>query len=146
MFKYNVVNSYPTMVNSKGLSTITAVIITIIVVIAIVAGVATVIMISKPKPVTTTVTVTTSSILTTTSTVTTSSTPQKTIIIISPPNSSQLVDVSPTYAPDALDPATGFYGIDGPLFLAVYQSLVEMNGSSSTSVVPVVAENWSTTN
>ncbi|BCU67119.1 peptide ABC transporter permease [Sulfolobales archaeon HS-7] len=67
-------------------------------------------------------------------------------VTIVPPNSSVLVDVSQTAAPDALDPATGFYVQDGPLFTAVYQELVEFNGSNFLQLVPVIAQNYSTTN
>ncbi|EZQ04897.1 peptide ABC transporter permease [Candidatus Acidianus copahuensis] len=69
-----------------------------------------------------------------------------TTITITPPKSSELIDVSQTAAPDALDPATGFYVQDGPLFTAVYQELVEFNGSHFTQVVPVIAQNYSTSN
>ncbi|MCY0858898.1 MAG: ABC transporter substrate-binding protein [Sulfolobaceae archaeon] len=67
-------------------------------------------------------------------------------ITITPPNTSQLVDVYWTAAPDALDPGTGFFVQDAPLFSSVYQELVEFNGSSITSVVPVIAQNYTTTN
>ncbi len=49
-------------------------------------------------------------------------------------------DTSQTAAPEQLDPATGFFSTNGPLFAAVFQTLVEFNGSS-TSVVPVLASN-----
>ena len=45
-------------------------------------------------------------------------------------------DTSQTAAPEELDPATGFFTTNGPLFAAVFQSLVEYNGSSLT-IVPV---------
>ncbi|WP_338604252.1 ABC transporter substrate-binding protein [Sulfolobus tengchongensis] len=70
----------------------------------------------------------------------------QTPLTIAPPNSSILVDVSQTAPPDALDPATGFYVQDGPLFTAVFQELVEYNGSNYLQVVPVIAQNWSTSN
>ncbi|WP_409349241.1 ABC transporter substrate-binding protein [Saccharolobus sp. A20] len=69
-----------------------------------------------------------------------------TTITIAPSNSSILVDVSQTVPPDALDPATGFYVQDGPLFNAIFQELVEYNGSNYLQVVPVIAQNWSTSN
>ena len=47
-------------------------------------------------------------------------------------------DTSQTAAPEELDPATGFFTTNGPLFAAVFQSLVEYNGSSLT-IVPVLA-------
>ncbi|MBW9141927.1 MAG: ABC transporter substrate-binding protein, partial [Candidatus Aramenus sp.] len=65
---------------------------------------------------------------------------------IAPSNSSILVDVSQVSPPDALDPATGFYVQDGPLFSAVFQELVEYNGSNYLQVVPVIAQNWTTSN
>jgi len=70
----------------------------------------------------------------------------QTTFTLAPPNSSVLVDVSQTAPPDALDPATGFYVQDGPLFTAVFQELVEFNGSNYLQVVPVIAQNWSTSN
>ncbi|BDB99757.1 ABC transporter substrate-binding protein [Saccharolobus caldissimus] len=69
-----------------------------------------------------------------------------TTITIAPPNASQLIDVSQTIPPDALDPATGFAVEDGPFFTAVFQELVEFNGSNYLQVVPVIAQNWSTSN
>ena len=50
----------------------------------------------------------------------------------------QFTDTAGTTAPDALDPATGFSVADGPFFSAVFNTLVEFNGSS-THVVPVLA-------
>ena len=47
-------------------------------------------------------------------------------------------DTSQTCAPEQLDPATGFSTTNGPLFSAMFQNLVEFNGSS-THVVPVLA-------
>ncbi len=47
-------------------------------------------------------------------------------------------DTSQTAAPEQLDPATGFFTTNGPLFQSLYQTLVEYNGSS-TKVVPVLA-------
>ncbi|ADB88610.1 ABC transporter substrate-binding protein [Saccharolobus islandicus] len=70
----------------------------------------------------------------------------QTSLTISPSNSSILVDVSQVAPPDALDPATGFYVQDGPLYQAIFQELVEYNGSNYLQVVPVIAQNWSTTN
>ena len=53
----------------------------------------------------------------------------------------QFTDTSQTAAPESLDPATGFFTTNGPLFSAVFNTLVEFNGSS-TSVVPVLASNY----
>ena len=53
----------------------------------------------------------------------------------------QFTDTSQTAAPEQLDPATGFFTTNGPLFSAVFNTLVEFNGSS-TSVVPVLASNY----
>ena len=50
----------------------------------------------------------------------------------------QFTDTSQTAAPEQLDPATGFFTTNGPLFSAVFNNLVEFNGSS-THVVPVLA-------
>ncbi|MCL4453676.1 MAG: ABC transporter substrate-binding protein [Candidatus Thermoplasmatota archaeon] len=53
----------------------------------------------------------------------------------------QFTDTAQTAAPEQLDPATGFFTTNGPLFSAVFNTLVEFNGSS-TSVVPVLASNY----
>jgi len=77
------------------------------------------------------------------STVTSSGT--KSAVVISPPNPDTLVDIGTEgviTTPDALDPATGFYGVDGPVFSAVYQGLLTYNGSSITQLVPVLAKSW----
>jgi ABC-type transport system substrate-binding protein len=54
-------------------------------------------------------------------------------------------DTSQTAAPQQLDPATGFFTTNGPLFSATFQTLVEFNGSS-THVVPVLANHVSNVN
>ncbi len=92
---------------------------------------------SSTTQTTTTTTVSTTSI-TTTSTATKS--------LLAPANSSVLVDDSQTAAPDSLDPDTGFSPVDSPYFTAVYQELVEYNGSNTSQVVPVIAQNWSIIN
>ncbi|MHB8359204.1 MAG: ABC transporter substrate-binding protein [Thermoplasmataceae archaeon] len=60
------------------------------------------------------------------------------------PTNNTLTDSAQLAAPDALDPATGFYTQDGPLFSAIYQQLVEFDGSNITKVVPVLANNTDT--
>ncbi|WP_369611605.1 ABC transporter substrate-binding protein [Sulfurisphaera javensis] len=77
-----------------------------------------------------------------TTTTTTTSVVTTTSITLSPPNSTTLTDVAQTAPPDALDPATGFYVQDGPLFTALFQELVEFNGSNYHEVVPVIAQNY----
>ncbi|MBP1358185.1 MAG: ABC transporter substrate-binding protein, partial [Sulfolobus sp.] len=138
------------MRSNFALSTTAAIIIAVIVIIAVIAGITVIITSHKPTPVTTTVYVTSTNTTTSTTIVTTSSltttTKSQVSATITPPNSSELIDVAWVAAPDALDPATGFYTQDGPLFSSAYQELIEFNGSSITSVVPVIAENWSTTN
>lgn len=57
---------------------------------------------------------------------------------LSPSNTTYLTDVSPSPGPDNLDPATGFFEVDTPVYSQVYQGLVGYNGSSS-SYVPVLA-------
>ncbi len=54
-------------------------------------------------------------------------------------------DTSQTAAPEQLDPATGFFTTNGPLFQSLFQTLVEFNGSS-TSVVPVLASSYTIVN
>ena len=56
-----------------------------------------------------------------------------------PAPSHVFTDTSQTAAPDHLDPASGFFTTDEPLFTALYQELVEFNGSSN-NVVPVLAD------
>jgi len=68
---------------------------------------------------------------------------------LSPSNNSTLTDVSAAdqlAAPDYMDPATGFYTQDGPLYTALYQELIELNGTSVTHVVPVLAKNYTIQN
>ncbi|WP_338598562.1 ABC transporter substrate-binding protein [Sulfolobus tengchongensis] len=90
---------------------------------------------------------TTSTFISTTSSFTTTSTTSSvTTTSLAPSNSSVLVDVSQTVAPDSLDPATDFLDQVEPLFYAIYQELVEPNGSNYLQVVPVIASNWSTNN
>jgi len=43
---------------------------------------------------------------------------------------------------DNLDPAVGFTLGDGPLFAAVYQELVEFNGSNANMAIPALASSW----
>ncbi|MGC8671249.1 MAG: hypothetical protein ACP5SK_05580, partial [Thermoprotei archaeon] len=64
-------------------------------------------------------------------------------VVIGPSNPDTLVDIGTggvITTPDALDPATGFYGVDSGVFQAVYQGLVTFNGSSLTHLVPVLAQ------
>jgi peptide/nickel transport system substrate-binding protein len=63
--------------------------------------------------------------------------------IVAPPNSSTLVDDSPLYAPDSLDPAQAFVSTDGTVLTNVFQELVEYNGSDYLHVVPVIASSYS---
>ncbi|WP_148224702.1 ABC transporter substrate-binding protein [Vulcanisaeta moutnovskia] len=63
-------------------------------------------------------------------------------ITLAPPNPNELVDISVTISPDYLDPATGFYEVDTPIFDVVYQELVIWNGSDYMHVVPMLATNW----
>ncbi|MGC8601140.1 MAG: hypothetical protein ACP5LS_01770, partial [Thermoprotei archaeon] len=59
-------------------------------------------------------------------------------VTIGPSNPNTLVDIGTggvITTPDALDPATGFYGVDSGVFQAVYQGLVTFNGSSLTQLV-----------
>ncbi|MCL4343854.1 MAG: ABC transporter substrate-binding protein [Thaumarchaeota archaeon] len=66
-------------------------------------------------------------------------------ITISPPNPNELIDLGTfgqLYAPDALDPATGFYVVDEVVFTNVYQGLLTFNGSSLTQLVPVLAQSY----
>ena len=66
-------------------------------------------------------------------------------VTVAPPNPNELVDfasMGQIMSPDALDPDTGFYVVDEPLFNAIYQGLIAFNGSSITQFVPVLARSW----
>jgi len=131
----------------SGLSRFAAVII-VIILIAIVAGVLyylgeVVYHYHSMHKITTTIATNSTTIPITTSSVTTTVTTSSALL---PPNSSVLVDIAQTVAPDSLDPATDFLDQVEPLFYAVYQELVEPNGSNYLQVVPVIAQNWSTSN
>ncbi|MQL54336.1 ABC transporter substrate-binding protein [Acidianus ambivalens] len=101
----------------KALSKVSSVVLILIVIIAIIGGVLIYNQISK-KTVTTTT------------------------IALKPSNTSVLVDVAQTVAPDSLDPATDFLDQVEPLFYAVFQELVEPNGSNYLQVVPIIAQNY----
>ncbi|MEM3288966.1 MAG: hypothetical protein QXT35_02625, partial [Conexivisphaerales archaeon] len=71
--------------------------------------------------------------------------PSPTKTTIGPPNPNELVDMATAESPapfDSLDPATGFYVEDLPVFSAVYQSLITYNGSSVSVLVPDLAKSW----
>jgi len=63
-------------------------------------------------------------------------------ITLAPPNPNELVDLTDVASPDCLDPATGFWTMDSPIFNVVYQELVTWNGSDYMHVVPMLATNW----
>jgi ABC-type transport system substrate-binding protein len=63
-------------------------------------------------------------------------------ITLAPPNPNELVDLTDVASPDCLDPATGFWTMDQPIFNVVYQELVTWNGSDYMHVVPMLATNW----
>ncbi len=68
------------------------------------------------------------------------------LVLYHPSNTTTFTDTSQTTAPEELDPATGFCTSNGPLFAAVFQTLVVFNGSSTTSVVPLLASHVYNTN
>ncbi|PSN90600.1 hypothetical protein B9Q03_06435 [Candidatus Marsarchaeota G2 archaeon OSP_D] len=132
---------------NKGTST-KAVLGILVVVIIIVA--ATVIIATRPSRSTQTTSTSSTASLTTPSS-TTESTPttqgsstatSTSTFTLGPPNASQLVDNYQQVAPDALDPAQAFGIEDEPMLTAVYQELVEFNGSSISQVIPVLASNY----
>lgn len=126
--------------HKRGVSSSALALAVIIVVIIIVAGVAVV----TTRTHVSTSSTTTPSLKTTSSSPTSSSTTSS--AALSPPNKSVLVDDSQTAAPDSLDPGTGFFVQDNTVFLNVYQGLLEFPGFNWTTVVPVVAQNYSATN
>ncbi|AWR95887.1 ABC transporter substrate-binding protein [Acidianus brierleyi] len=113
------------MKNKKllGLGKTLAIVIAVVIIIAAIGGVAYYVTTSHHPP-----------------------TPTVKTISLAASNPDVLTDVAQTAPPDALDPATGFYTQDGPLFTAVFQELVEFNGTNYHEVVPVLAENYSTPN
>ncbi|MEM3794865.1 MAG: ABC transporter substrate-binding protein [Thermoprotei archaeon] len=126
----------------KGASTKTVLVALIVVVIIVVA--VGVIFTRSPRT-TSTSTGTTSQTTTSSTTLTSTSTSQTTstsTFTLNPPNRSQLVDNYQQVAPDALDPAQAFGIEDEPMLTAVYQELVEFNGSSINQVIPVLASNY----
>ncbi len=130
----------------KAISKLSAVIISVIIIIVIIAGLLVYVDSTSHKITSTVTTTTISTTITTVSTVISTTAPITKTIVISPPNSSELVDVYWTSPPNGLDPAVGLFNQGGPLYTAVYQELVEYNGSNFLQVVPVIAQNYSTTN
>jgi peptide/nickel transport system substrate-binding protein len=137
----------------RGISTPIIVGVAVVIVIIIVAGVFIITQHSVTSSSTTPtqssssqiITTTLSTSLTTTQT-TTSATQSTSGFHLTPQNSSVFVDDSNTGPPDSLDPAVGIYLTDVPFFNAVFQELVEFNGSSETQVVPVLASNYTVEN
>ena len=60
-------------------------------------------------------------------------------IVLLDHKSTVFTDTAQTAAPGSLDPASGFFTTNGPLFGAMFNTLTEFNGSSTTQVVPVLA-------
>ena len=67
------------------------------------------------------------------------------LVLYHPTSAKAFTDTSEAYSPGQLDPATGFGVTDGPLYAALFQNLVEFNGSS-TQLVPVLASHYTNTN
>jgi len=115
------------MTNKRSISTVlAAAIVIVVIIIAGVGAYAYYMSTIKPTP-------------------TPTPTPTTKTITISPPNPNELVDLGTfgqIYAPDALDPATGFYVVDEVVFTNVYQGLLTFNGSSLTQLVPVLAQSY----
>ena len=120
----------------------TAATVAIIVVIIAIAGVAAYFVL-VPAPTSSTTTTTSSAPPTTT---TSSSAPPTTTTTTSslygPTNSSLLVDESQGAAYDSLDPQYAFYLQDTAMLNAVYQNLIELNGSSGNVFQPVLADSY----
>ena len=66
-------------------------------------------------------------------------------LVLYHPPAQAFTDTAETIAPEELDPATAFFTSNGPIFSAVYQTLVEYNGSS-TQLVPVLASHYTNIN
>lgn len=89
---------------------------------------------------TTSTTSSTHSSTTSTSVTTTSSTPT----FYGPKNASILVDESQGAAYDSFDPQYAFYLQDVAMLNAVYQNLIELNGTSGSTFQPVLADSYNT--
>jgi peptide/nickel transport system substrate-binding protein len=116
--------------------------VAIIVIILVIAGVAAYFVL---VPTTTPTTTTTTSQQTTTTTTTsqqTTTTTTTTSALYGPTNSSVLVDESQGVAYDSLDPQYAFYLQDVAMLNAVYQNLVELNGTQGNVFQPVLADSY----
>jgi peptide/nickel transport system substrate-binding protein len=119
----------------------TAATVAIIVVIIIIAGVAAYFVF---VPGTSSTTTTSSQQTTTTTTSSQQTTPTTTTSsgLYGPTNSSILIDESQGAAYDSLDPQYAFYLQDVAMLNAVYQNLIELNGTSGNVFQPVLADSY----
>lgn len=121
----------------------TAATVAIIVIIIVIAGVAAYfVFVPGASSTTTTTTTSTGQTTTTKTTGQTTTTTTTSHGLYGPTNSSLLVDESQGAAYDSLDPQYAFYLQDTAMLNAVYQNLVELNGSSGTSFQPVLADSY----
>ncbi|MDG6946638.1 MAG: hypothetical protein JRN63_03090 [Nitrososphaerota archaeon] len=119
--------------------------VAIVVVILVIAAVAAYFVVTS-KPSTTTTTSSTSSTSSTSISTTSSTSTSSVVSLYGPPNASQLVDESTGTAPDSFDPGYAFYSQDTGYINAVFQNLLEYNGTSGTQLEPVIADNYTITN
>ncbi len=124
--------------------------VAIVVVIIVIAGVAAYFVLIPSSNSTTTTTNTTGTQTTTSSGFTGTTTTTSTAGLYGPSNSSILVDDSgagstPPAAYDSMDPQYAFYSQDTGMLNAVYQNLIELNGSSGTSFQYVLASSANVT-
>lgn len=124
----------------KAISTTATV--AIIVVIIVIAGVAAYFVFVPPGPTTTTTTTTSSQQTTTTTSSQQTTTTTTTSGLYGPTNSSVLVDESQGAAYDSLDPQYAFYLQDVAMLNAVYQNLIELNGTQGNVFQPVLADSY----
>lgn len=68
------------------------------------------------------------------------------LVLYHPTSTKALVDTSEEFSPGQLDPATMFSVTGEPLLTALFQELVEYNGSSTTQFMPVLASHYTNTN
>jgi len=129
------------MSSKKGVSR--ALVVGLVVVIVVVAAIAAV-GLTRPTAKSTS---TTSSITTTQPTATTqsptSSSVQTTTSVTPPPTNQSSLVVEEGLQPDSLDPAVTYETPGWEVVEQVYQGLVAPNGTSVTSYVGVLAQNWS---
>jgi peptide/nickel transport system substrate-binding protein len=127
---------------SRGVSRTSVVAVIVAIIIILVASIILVSRTSTPTaPTSSSISTSASSTNSTTSTSTTAVI-NKSVFTLSPPNSSELIDVAQYAPPGSLDPQTADFALNLPIDTAVFQELVEYNGSSISQVIPALASSY----